>query len=336
MKKLSKSTEHNMLIRILTSVGLIATVGPAMAFGGWYFIVLMLFLVFFATYEILALPGKNHFNPFIWIWTYIGMYSLVFWSLIKDTETMGQLLKGNFFTMDEMFVSIFAVVIYILGLFCFSFFSEAFRLEDLFYLFTMVFVISLGFNSMLYLRYRPTSFLNMNNPNDVSFGTNWNISSCLLLVITVLGVCASDVGAYFIGVVFGKHPMNPRISPHKTWEGFFGGFFASMIVTLSIALIAQFACNVPLIGTMKDGLSFTSQNGWGSAYIVLISILIPIIDNIGGFVFSAVKRHFNVKDWGFILPGHGGIIDRFDAILITSIVIAILVSFITNGWTFRS
>lgn len=346
MIHLSKNTEHNMWVRILTGIGLIATVGPAITFGGWYLLVLVAFLVFFATYEILSLPGKKHYTPFVWVWTYIGMYSLVFWALFKDRETTAKLFSGNFFTMNAMYISIFAVVIYILGLFCFSFFSESFRLEDLFYLFTMVFVVSLGFNSMLFLRYFPTSYFDAdhNIPSEISFGSNWNISSCLLLVVTVLGVCASDVGAYFVGVLFGKHPMNPRISPHKTWEGFFGGLVFSILATLSIASLAQFVGNVPLIGTAvtdptdtnTNVLSFTSQNGLGSFYIVVIALLIPIVDNIGGFVFSAVKRHFSVKDWGFILPGHGGIIDRFDSILITSMVIAILVSFITNDWTFRT
>lgn len=338
MERLTKKAEHDMTVRVFTGIGLVLTLGPAFVLGGWYLIAASLLLVGAATHELLSAPGKKRYTPFIWGWTYLGMYSLVYWSFLKEDGIRTHLFQGNFFSVDQMYVSVFAIVIYLVGLFCFSYFNASFRLEDIFYLFTMVFIVSLGFYSILYLRFLPTAFLNASNPADVSFRSNWNVASSLLLLFVVLGVCASDVGAYFFGVFFGKHLMNPRVSPHKTWEGFAGGTITSIAATLSIASLAEFGFGYPLISSMeaapRDGLSFVSQGGLGAFYIVLLSLLIPVMDNIGGFIFSAVKRHFSVKDWGFVLPGHGGIIDRFDSTFVTGAIAAILVSFITNGWRF--
>lgn len=338
MKKLSKNTEHSMIVRIITGLVLGLVLGPAGIFGGWYLLAVSFVLVFFAAYEILALPGKKHYSKFIWVWTYVWMYAMIYWIFFKDDNIRNELFAGNFFSLNQIHISIFSLIIYLIGLFCFSFLYETFRLDDVFYLFTMVFLVSLGFYSIMYLRYYPTAFLDKTDPVDITLTYNWSISSSMLLWFCLFGVWCSDIGAYFVGVLFGKHPMNPRVSPHKTWEGFFGGVALSMIFTLSFSAISWYCFKTPLIKTggeaPLDGLSFESQSGWGWGYILLLSIIIPIMDNIGGFIFSAVKRHFNVKDWGFILPGHGGIIDRFDSIFVTCSVVAILISFITNGWTF--
>lgn len=340
MNEISKKTEKSMLTRTITAIVLVVVLGPAVTFGGWYMLVASLLMVFFATYEILALPGKNHYSKFVWIWTYIAMYSIVYWPFLKSTATRTELLQGNFFSLYEIFISVSAIVIYLIGLFCFSFMQEAFRMDDIFYLFTMVVLVALGFYSILFIRYYPTAFLEKNRPSDVTLGSNWNLGSSLFFWYTFSGVAMSDIGAYFTGVLFGKHPMNPRVSPHKTWEGFAGGFVASLILTISIACIFQFCFGIPLIGSTaeggdpNEGLSFYSQNGYGWCYILLLSFAIPILDNVGGFIFSSIKRHFGVKDWGFILPGHGGIIDRLDSTFVTSTVVAILITFITNGWQF--
>lgn len=337
MKQLSKKTGHSMIVRIITGLVLGLVLGPAGLFGGWYLLAVSLLLVFFATYEILALPGKNRYGIFIWIWTYVWMYALVYWEFFKNDKITSDLFSGNFFSLSEIYISLFSIVIYLIGLFCFSFVSEAFRMDDVFYLFTMVVVVSLGFYCILYLRYYPTAYLDKDNPADVTLGSNWNISSSALLWFVLFGVWCSDIGAYFVGVLFGKHPMNPRVSPNKTWEGFFGGVAFSLIFTLSFSSILWYCYEIPLIGaaTSNYSLSFVSQNGYGWGYILALALIIPIMDNIGGFIFSAVKRHFNAKDWGFIFPGHGGVMDRFDSIFITSAVVAIFISFITNGWSFR-
>jgi phosphatidate cytidylyltransferase len=108
-------------------------------------------------------------------------------------------------------------------------------------------------------------------------------------------IWATDSGAYFIGKAMGKNKLWPEISPNKTVEGSIGGIVCALIVG---------ALFVWLKGIHADLLSFLG-----------ITVVLSAFGQIGDLVESALKRHFNVKDSGNILPGHGGILDRFDSLL---------------------
>lgn len=107
----------------------------------------------------------------------------------------------------------------------------------------------------------------------------------------------NDTGAYLAGKFFGKHKLFERISPKKTWEGSVGGGVFSIGLAI---LIAQFFTNIELID-------------W-----IIISIIIVVFGGIGDLVESMLKRSLGIKDSGKILPGHGGILDRFDGLLISA------------------
>ncbi|MFK9092430.1 phosphatidate cytidylyltransferase [Bacillus salipaludis] len=105
-------------------------------------------------------------------------------------------------------------------------------------------------------------------------------------------VWATDSGAYFIGKALGKRKLWPEISPNKTVEGFLGGVVCAVVVAFLFVL-------------------FTDIKG----SIIGITVVLSVFGQIGDLVQSAFKRHFNVKDSGNILPGHGGILDRFDSLI---------------------
>lgn len=108
-------------------------------------------------------------------------------------------------------------------------------------------------------------------------------------------IWATDSGAYFIGKAIGKKKLWPEISPNKTVEGFFGGVACALIVAVLFVILTDINATI---------LSFIG-----------ITAVLSIFGQIGDLVQSAFKRHFNVKDSGYILPGHGGILDRFDSLL---------------------
>ncbi|MDP4210409.1 MAG: phosphatidate cytidylyltransferase [Bacteroidota bacterium] len=111
---------------------------------------------------------------------------------------------------------------------------------------------------------------------------------------------SSDTGAYLTGVSIGKHPMFPRISPKKSWEGFAGG----IVLTLFVAFIIS---NYFTALTLIDWL--------------VIAVIICIFGVWGDLVESMLKRSLNIKDSGNILPGHGGILDRFDSVLFSAPIV---------------
>ncbi len=111
----------------------------------------------------------------------------------------------------------------------------------------------------------------------------------------------SDTGAYFVGTFLGKHKMTPVISPKKSWEGFFGGWMISVGLTAVYAVI----CNALLAPeTTVSLMQFT----------IMAAVLAPL--SVCGDLFaSVIKRQSGIKDYGNLMPGHGGVMDRFDSVV---------------------
>ena len=117
-------------------------------------------------------------------------------------------------------------------------------------------------------------------------------------------VC-SDVGGYVAGVLKGKHPMAPSVSPKKTWEGFAGSLVACMI------------CGVALVSSVME-------IAWWQG--VLFGLAVAVAATIGDLGESLIKRDVGIKDMGHLLPGHGGIMDRLDSLLVVAPVAWLLLT----------
>ena len=147
-------------------------------------------------------------------------------------------------------------------------------------------------------------------------------SGAFLLLYVLLIVWAGDIFAYFVGRSLGRHLMSPRISPKKTWEGAGGSFAASLLVgwlLFNYALpISSALLNAHLIEPRDGFFALQKPELWP---IVLLSAAINIAAQLGDLVESLIKRGAGVKDSGAILPGHGGMLDRIDALLFAAPVL---------------
>jgi phosphatidate cytidylyltransferase len=139
----------------------------------------------------------------------------------------------------------------------------------------------------------------------------WGTDTLFLLA---LGVVANDIGALFVGSAAGRTPLRAWISPHKTVEGFIGG-----------ALLTIVALVVVGIGEWSD--TWTSRG-----HLLLLAIVISIMAPMGDLVESMFKRNLDVKDFGSIIKGHGGVLDRFDGFLFTLPAVYYL-SIVLEPWT---
>jgi phosphatidate cytidylyltransferase len=141
-------------------------------------------------------------------------------------------------------------------------------------------------------------------------------AGAILVIYTLLMVWAGDIFAYFVGKAIGRHRMSPEISPKKTWEGAVASVVASVVVgTLwfqHAAGISTWLLQVGLI-ERRDGMFGLQQPSLG--VIVALSAMVNIAAQLGDLVESLIKRGAGVKDSGAILPGHGGMLDRIDAML---------------------
>ncbi|WP_411501727.1 phosphatidate cytidylyltransferase [Brevibacillus centrosporus] len=125
----------------------------------------------------------------------------------------------------------------------------------------------------------------------------------MLTVLVILGIWSTDSGAYFVGKAIGKRKLWPEISPNKTIEGSLGGLLASIVVVLAVNAIF---------------------GGLDTLQAFLIAVVAGIIGQLGDLVESGLKRHFGVKDSGQLIPGHGGVLDRFDSFLLVFPVLHLL------------
>lgn len=114
------------------------------------------------------------------------------------------------------------------------------------------------------------------------------------LVFTI--AFGTDTFAYIFGNLFGKNKLAPNLSPNKTIEGSLGGIFGSLVLTLIYAVYIEINITLGLI---------------------LMSIIVSMIAQLGDLTASKIKRWVEIKDYGFIMPGHGGVLDRFDSIIFT-------------------
>jgi len=231
--------------------------------------------------------------------TIIGLHE--FFGAVKLED---QLLKGMAFLLVVMTYGFFwigdytylnlSVLIFIalsLGVYVFKY--PKITLEQLGYLtFAMLYILYL----LLHI-----ALVRETTPNGI-----WSV---WLIFIIAFG---SDSAAYFVGVNFGKHKLVPKLSPKKTIEGAFGGILGAGVLCTVFGILMQ------NYGYMDTGVNL-------SMYFV-IGIFGSVVSQIGDLVGSAMKRQTQIKDFGKIIPGHGGILDRLDSILFTAPYVYIIVT----------
>ena len=226
----------------------------------------------------------------------IGMYELI------------KMRNDFIYSPSSMYAMFLVILIFGQGLFMYHFFSPAgiiltlilallipvltknrTTFEDMAFAFFSSIYIGIGFYSLLMVRL------------DTSF---------LFTVMVLLAIWATDSGAYFTGYLFkGKGPkLWESISPKKTVVGAIGGTIASVIIILVMQNL------------LNESISLSQQ--------FLLGISIAVIGQIGDLAQSAYKRFYNVKDSGNILPGHGGILDRFDSMLFVFPIVYIITLYI--------
>jgi phosphatidate cytidylyltransferase len=123
-------------------------------------------------------------------------------------------------------------------------------------------------------------------------------------------VVASDVGGYVAGVLFGKHPMAPTISPKKSWEGFTG------------SALACIGAGIAAVVFLLDG------EWWAGAIVGAVAVLTATVGDLGE---SMIKRDLGIKDMSNLLPGHGGLMDRLDSLLATAPVVWLLLHLLVKA-----
>lgn len=187
-------------------------------------------------------------------------------------------------------IAICAAVVWTLYAFTVLIFSHGkYPLEAVFVASFSLFYIFIGFNAILFI-------------HDCEPGGKY------LYYICFLGAWITDIFAYFCGRAFGKHKLIPDVSPKKTVEGSIGGTLFCILVMVIFGFVVE-----KLVPEISANLLIFAVAG----------VLIAVVSQIGDLSMSVIKRKYGVKDYGFIFPGHGGVLDRFDSVIAVSALLMV-------------
>jgi len=272
---------NNFWQRAITGTIFVVVLVGAILLGGWYMHITFGLVVFLGLLEFYKLFEKTETQPQKWVGTIFGT-AIYFLSILMyyHGKDYGIPLVGCSLVMFLVFC---LIELFKTGKRPFE--SIATTLAGIIYV-----VI-------------PFALLNFISFSFSFIGETYNFWPVLSIFILIW---CNDTFAYLTGRLIGKHKLFERISPKKTWEGFFGGVVFALIAGILLAYFQQ-----------ESYIKF----------IVYASVA-SVIGTLGDLVQSMLKRSVNVKDSGTILPGHGGILDRFDAVLFVVPVIFFLETFI--------
>ncbi len=187
-------------------------------------------------------------------------------------------------------IAICAAVVWTLYAFTVLIFSHGkYPLEAVFVASFSLFYIFIGFNAILFI-------------HDCEPGGKY------LYYICFLGAWITDIFAYFCGRAFGKHKLIPDVSPKKTVEGSVGGTVFCILVMVIFGFVVE-----KLVPEISANLLIFAVAG----------VLIAVVSQIGDLSMSVIKRKYGVKDYGFLFPGHGGVLDRFDSVIAVSALLMV-------------
>ncbi|NLZ75272.1 MAG: phosphatidate cytidylyltransferase [Erysipelotrichia bacterium] len=250
--------------RIITALGLLIVLVPALLLGGIFFKIIASFFVVVGCYEILRLFSDKWPK-----WTIYSIYIIFI---------LGLITAFNF----EYFIQLNCIVLIFLFLILVLYQEVSFEYIGLIFLVFNIIILTIASIDMMY-----------------------SINK-MLLIYTCLATYITDTFAFFVGKAFGKHKLNPRISPNKTIEGTLGGYIFGAIISFLFGYFFIKEINL--------------------TFLISGSLIMPALGQIGDLSFSAIKRHFNIKDFGNLFPGHGGVLDRVDSLTFNCLVMFCLMS----------
>jgi len=251
-----------MKLRIISALVMLLIFVPLLLTGGTPFAILMLVISLIGLHELFKVKKKQKEVPVL-----IEMFGY----LLGGFLTLNNCTSGSLIVDMDYRIVAFMIFTFILPI-VFINNDKKYSVDDALFMIGATLFIGLSMNLLILIR-------------------NYNL---LYVIYIFLITIITDTFALITGKFIGKNKFAPKISPKKTWEGFFGG---------------------ALFGTIVGSVFFNTviNPNLNIFIVILMTLTLSIIGQLGDLVFSAIKRHYDEKDFSNLIPGHGGILDRLDS-----------------------
>lgn len=285
-----------MLKRTISALAYLCILLPALIFSHTYaFPIIMALCSLICCYEMIKCIGQ-HKNYALAIPVYICALFFPIFVRISSTVDLSAWQPIRGFSLDLYKFSLGIAMIMALYIFFYVLLNtKKIKITDACTLYAMCFYIIAAYSCAVYIR-------------------DYIVHGHLVYLLIFFGAWLTDTFAYFTGRLFGKHKLIPEVSPKKTIEGSIGGIIFCVITIVILGFIFE---------------KFFNDGTLSSNYFVLAisGVFISVCAQIGDLVMSLIKRHYGIKDYGFMFPGHGGLLDRFDSVLAVSVILAFLCTY---------
>ncbi len=289
--------------RVITAIILGLVLIPFIFFGGYFFFGLLAILAFLGTYEVVKMHNEKRNIPVIFNYV-VPSFSLVFVLLMMLVKLTNYL--------SLMKILIFGLVICFIFILVVSLLYKELKITDGFFYIGSIFYAGLSFGLMGIIRSS-----NIITEHELMIGSyNINVSGLSIFILVLLTNMLTDVFAYEVGKRIGKRKLIPDVSPNKTIEGSIFGSLIGSLVGCFVFVLLEYFLGFNLIKISNYFLHIL--------IIYLICLFLSIVSQLGDLVASKLKREYEIKDYGTIFPGHGGVMDRFDSLILSSAIFFII------------
>lgn len=298
--------------RVITAILMAIVFIPFFFLGGWFITFLFSILSYIAMYELITMyqSKKNIPNVCKYI---IPLFSSII------------VLFSSFATAEDI---IYVLLVELMFLLILPIFNKKIEMKDvIFFIFGIIYS---GISFAIIVTVRNIEMLYQDASIRLFDGLNIYAVGLILFIFVLLSTMLTDIAAYQFGIKFGKHKLCPSISPKKSIEGSIAGTIAGALGGTLFMVILQFTLSKEYANAIK---LFKIDNIYLYALTIFgVALLLSIAGQLGDLIASKMKREYNIKDYGKIFPGHGGVLDRFDSSIYSFLVFIIIL--MISGVTF--
>ena len=291
--------------RVITGICMVAILIPFIFLGGYFIYGLCSVLAFIGTYELVKMHNSKYNLP-KFLNVIIPLLSVC---MVIVTMISSLILKSN----DYKFI-IFGMLLIVTVLLITSLVYSEVKVTDSFFYIGSIIYGGLSFAVVASIRN-----IDLVSLKSLVLGSiDINLSGLFIFIYVYLTTIFTDIGAYSIGCRIGKHKLIPSVSPNKSVEGAIGGSICGTIVGTICLVVSEYFIGFNLFGIDSILLKIV--------VVLLISLMLTVVSQIGDLIASKLKREYEIKDYGNLFPGHGGVMDRFDSVILTSAVFFIILT----------